>query len=107
MSRRSAPHNALDVYRIPYDGPDDLPTKDMVGSKAHNLMRMGRRSLSVPPGVFAALTSTTAPPLSTGSKTSSNANSKPLVPARDTSSAIRSGRCWCQCAPVPRSPCLA
>ena len=50
MSRRSAPHNALEVYRIPYDGPDDLPTKEMVGSKAHNLMRMGRRGLSVPPG---------------------------------------------------------
>ena len=50
MSRRSAPHNALEVHRIPYDGPDDLPTKEMVGSKAHNLMRMGRRGLSVPPG---------------------------------------------------------
>jgi pyruvate,orthophosphate dikinase len=50
VSRRTVRHNALEVYRIPYDGPDELPTKDMVGSKAHNLMRMARRGLSVPPG---------------------------------------------------------
>ena len=50
MSRRTSCHGALEVYRIPYDGPDDLPTKEMVGSKAHNLMRMARRDLSVPPG---------------------------------------------------------
>jgi len=51
VSRRSSPHNVLDVYRIPYDGPDErLPTKEMVGSKAHNLMRMARRGLSIPPG---------------------------------------------------------
>jgi len=41
----------MDVYRIPFDGPDDmLPSKEMVGSKAHNLMRMARRGLLVPPG---------------------------------------------------------
>jgi pyruvate,orthophosphate dikinase len=41
----------IDVYRIPYDGSDDaLPSKEMVGSKAHNLMRMARRGLLVPPG---------------------------------------------------------
>jgi len=50
VSRRSASHNALDVYRIPFDGPGALPTKDMMGSKAHNLMRMARRGLPVPPG---------------------------------------------------------
>ena len=31
------PSQRAEVYRIPYDGPDELPTKDMVGSKAHNL----------------------------------------------------------------------
>lgn len=50
MSRRTSRHGALEVYRIPYDGPDALPSKEMVGSKAHNLMRMARRDLSVPPG---------------------------------------------------------
>lgn len=49
MNQLIAPHNTCDVYRIPYDGAD-LPTKEMVGSKAHNLMRMARRGLSVPPG---------------------------------------------------------
>jgi len=42
--------DAFDVYRIPYDRHGDLPTKEMVGSKAHNLMRMARRGLPVPPG---------------------------------------------------------
>ena len=53
MSRRTRPDASavLDVYRIPYDGPEDmLPGKDIVGSKAHNLMRMARCGLVVPPG---------------------------------------------------------
>lgn len=36
-------------FPIPFDGPV-LPGKDVVGSKAHNLMRMARRGLDVPPG---------------------------------------------------------
>jgi pyruvate,orthophosphate dikinase len=40
-----------DVFRIPHEGPEDaLPSKEMVGSKAHNLMRMARCGLAVPPG---------------------------------------------------------
>jgi pyruvate,orthophosphate dikinase len=51
VNRRYAHQTIFDVYRIPYDGPEaSLPTKEMVGSKAHNLMRMARRGLSVPPG---------------------------------------------------------
>lgn len=39
------------VFRIPFDGPDGaLPPKEVVGSKAYNLMRMARRRLPVPPG---------------------------------------------------------
>ena len=39
------------MYRIPYDGSEDaLPSKELVGSKAHNLMRMARSGLIVPPG---------------------------------------------------------
>ncbi|MBN9266707.1 MAG: hypothetical protein J0I75_19475, partial [Hyphomicrobium sp.] len=39
------------VCRIPFDGPGEaLPAKDIVGSKAHNLMRMARQGLPVPPG---------------------------------------------------------
>jgi len=38
------------VYRIPYDGPaQEIPTKETVGSKAHNLMRLAGRGLPVPP----------------------------------------------------------
>ncbi len=50
MSRRSIPHSAIDVFRIPYDGSGEVPSKAIVGSKAHNLMRMARRGLPVPPG---------------------------------------------------------
>lgn len=56
MSRRTraASDASLDLYRIPCDGADALPGKETVGSKAHNLMRMARRGLPVPPGfVFA------------------------------------------------------
>ncbi|MFZ4806234.1 MAG: PEP/pyruvate-binding domain-containing protein [Hyphomicrobiaceae bacterium] len=44
---------ALDgaVFRIPYDGsPEALPSRESVGSKAHNLMRMARIGLPVPAG---------------------------------------------------------
>jgi len=42
---------AENVFRIPFDGPSvELPGKDAVGSKAHNLMRLARRELPVPPG---------------------------------------------------------
>lgn len=51
MSRRSPAPAKLDVHRIPYDGAAvELPTKEMVGAKAYNLMRMARRGLTVPPG---------------------------------------------------------
>lgn len=41
----------LDVYRIPFDGPEsELPSKEAVGAKAYNLMRMARCGLDVPPG---------------------------------------------------------
>jgi len=41
---------AGEVYRIPFDGAaGQLPTKKTVGSKAHNLMRLARRGLPVPP----------------------------------------------------------
>ncbi len=41
---------AINVHRIPFDGSGDkLPTKDVVGSKAHNLMRIARRDLPIPP----------------------------------------------------------
>ena len=39
------------VYRIPYDGvAAEMPTKHIVGSKAHNLMVMAQQGLPVPPG---------------------------------------------------------
>lgn len=39
------------IHRVPWDGSGDvLPSKDEVGSKAHNLMRMARAGLPVPPG---------------------------------------------------------
>ncbi len=52
MSKKSRPPLGarLNVYRIPYDGGAELPTKETVGSKAYNLMRMARRGLPVPPG---------------------------------------------------------
>ncbi len=51
MSRRSPAPAKLDVHRIPYDGAAvELPTKEMVGAKAYNLMRMARRGLYRPPG---------------------------------------------------------
>jgi pyruvate,orthophosphate dikinase len=38
------------VYRIPFDGAaGQIPGKDLVGSKAHNLMRLAARGLPVPP----------------------------------------------------------
>lgn len=52
MSRKSRPvlDTELYIYRIPFDGCGELPAKEIVGSKAHNLMRMARRGLPVPPG---------------------------------------------------------
>ena len=39
------------IFRIPFEGPAGaLPSKDSVGSKAHNLMRMARIGLPVPAG---------------------------------------------------------
>jgi pyruvate, orthophosphate dikinase len=39
------------VYRIPFDGDaGEIPTKETVGSKAHNLMRLAAGGLPVPPG---------------------------------------------------------
>ena len=52
MSRRAEKSGPLagEVYRIPFDGdPKQLPTKDTVGSKAHNLMRLAGCGLPVPP----------------------------------------------------------
>jgi pyruvate, orthophosphate dikinase len=41
---------AMEVYRIPFEGSAaQMPTKETVGSKAYNLMRLGRRDLPVPP----------------------------------------------------------
>lgn len=37
------------MFPLPFEGPQ-LPGKDVVGSKAHNLMRMARAGLEVPPG---------------------------------------------------------
>lgn len=53
MSRRlpQTRRDAIAVYRIPFDGhARELPTKEEVGSKAHNLMVMARSGLPVPPG---------------------------------------------------------
>jgi pyruvate,orthophosphate dikinase len=39
------------IFQIPFPGSaSELPGKEIVGSKAHNLMRMGLRGLPVPPG---------------------------------------------------------
>ena len=47
---RSSGRIAKNVYRVPFDGgPEALPGKDVVGSKAYNLMRIARRGLPVPP----------------------------------------------------------
>jgi pyruvate,orthophosphate dikinase len=46
-------HEALElcIYRIPFSGPTaEVPPKEIVGSKAHNLMRMAACGLPVPPG---------------------------------------------------------
>jgi hypothetical protein len=54
MTNRTGAARPLDkeVYRIPFDGPaSPIPTKDMVGSKAHNLMRLARRAMT-PPAAF-------------------------------------------------------
>ncbi len=41
---------AADVDCIPYDGAaQEIPSKESVGSKAHNLMRLAQRGLPVPP----------------------------------------------------------
>jgi pyruvate, orthophosphate dikinase len=46
----TGPSFAGAVYRIPFDGPaGKIPGKDLVGSKAHNLMRLAARGLLVPP----------------------------------------------------------
>ncbi len=51
MSRASSKTTSqIPVYRIPFQGEERLPSKEAVGSKAHNLMRMARRGLSIPPG---------------------------------------------------------
>ena len=50
MRSPSGPSFAGAVYRIPFDGPSgQIPGKDWVGSKAHNLMRLAARGLPVPP----------------------------------------------------------
>ena len=39
------------IYRIPFEGPTaEIPSKEIVGSKAHNLMRMAVCGLPVPSG---------------------------------------------------------
>ena len=39
------------IFRIPFEGTmSEVPAKDAVGSKAHNLMRMAACNLPVPPG---------------------------------------------------------
>jgi len=46
---------ASHVHRIPFDGVGDIiPAKEVVGSKAHNLMRIARRGLRVPPAFVLA-----------------------------------------------------
>jgi pyruvate,orthophosphate dikinase len=38
------------IYRIPFDGAAaQIPAKEAVGSKAHNLMQLAGRGLPVPP----------------------------------------------------------
>lgn len=46
---RAAARLADAIYRIPLP-EGQVPGKDVVGSKAHNLMRMARAGLAVPPG---------------------------------------------------------
>jgi len=49
----SKPPKSIDhtIFRIPFDGPAAaIPGKNIVGSKAHNLMRMASSGLPVPPG---------------------------------------------------------
>jgi pyruvate,orthophosphate dikinase len=53
VSRRSRANgsDAFSVLRIPLEDPaGELPSKATVGSKAHNLMRLARCGLPVPPG---------------------------------------------------------
>jgi len=47
---RGASDADTDLYRIPHGDGDALPGKEVVGSKAHNLMRMACRGMPVPPG---------------------------------------------------------
>ncbi|MGB8275877.1 MAG: pyruvate, phosphate dikinase [Alphaproteobacteria bacterium] len=52
MTHLTGPSGSLagEVYRIPFDdAAKPLPTEETVGSKAHNLMRLARRGLPVPP----------------------------------------------------------
>jgi pyruvate, orthophosphate dikinase len=50
MRSPSGPPFAGAVYRVPFDGPAaQMPGKDLIGSKAHNLMRLAARGLPVPP----------------------------------------------------------
>lgn len=39
-----------EIFRIPFEDGGELPPKEVVGSKAYNLMRMARYGLPVPPG---------------------------------------------------------
>lgn len=54
MSRKASPSKRppSPVFRIPFDGTARaaLPSKEIAGSKAHNLMQMARHGLRVPPG---------------------------------------------------------
>jgi pyruvate,orthophosphate dikinase len=50
MKRIAGPSLAGAIYRIPFEGAKgQIPPKETVGSKAHNLMRLAGRGLSVPP----------------------------------------------------------
>jgi phosphoenolpyruvate synthase/pyruvate phosphate dikinase len=43
------------IYRIPFDGAaGQIPARETVGSKAHNLMRLAGRGLPVPPAFVLA-----------------------------------------------------
>jgi len=53
VTNRADPPTSFDsnIWSIPFEGANDkLPTKEAVGSKAHNLMRMAACGLTVPPG---------------------------------------------------------
>lgn len=53
MTRKSPGTKAvkLAVFRIPFDGPKaKLPSKEVVGSKAYNLMVMAQHGMPIPPG---------------------------------------------------------